>query len=72
MINLNIKIGKDGLTNDEIKQVLCHLKELGMVDIKRLLNGNEFSSMSGENGIKVEFSRKYGTPILHQMWTTSQ
>ena len=47
------------LTNDEIKQVLCHLKELGMVDIKRLLNGNEFSSMSGENGIKVEFSRKY-------------
>ncbi len=59
MINLNIKIGKDGLTNDEIKQVLCHLKELGMVDIKRLLNGNEFSSMSGENGIKVEFSRKY-------------
>ena len=59
MINLNIKIVKDGLTNDEIKQVLCHLKELGMVDIKRLLNGNEFSSMSGENGIKVEFSRKY-------------
>ena len=59
MIEFNIKIeNKDGLNDDEIKQVLSSLKSLGMVDIKRLLDRNTFSSKIGVNGIKVDFSRK--------------
>tara|TARA_Y100000593_G_scaffold93587_1_gene189034 strand:+ start:853 stop:1353 length:501 start_codon:yes stop_codon:yes gene_type:complete len=58
-INLNIKIHAEGLSNGEVKQIKEHLNDISAREIKSLLNGNEFSVKTGENGIKVEFSRVF-------------
>ena len=55
MKTLNIKINKDGLTNEEIKKVRELINnELTPSGFKSLLNGNEFSV--GVGGLKLEFS----------------
>ena len=55
MKTLNIKINKDGLTNEEIKKVRELINnELKPSGFKSLLNGNEFSV--GVGGLKLEFS----------------
>ena len=56
-INLNIKIHAEGLSNSEVKQVKEHLNDISAREIKSLLNGNKFSTQTGVNGVKVEFSR---------------
>ena len=55
MKSINIKINKDGLTNEEIKKVRELINEdLTSRRFKSLLNGNEFSVGVGD--LKLEFS----------------
>ena len=54
MKTLNIKINKDGLTNEEIKKVRELISEdLTSSKFKHLLNGNEFGV--GVGGLKLSF-----------------
>ena len=54
-MKLNIKINKEGLSNEEIKKVRELINEdLTSRKFKSLCNGNEFSVEVG--GLKLEFS----------------
>jgi len=55
MKTINIKINKDGLTNEEIKEVIEVINEdLTSRRFKSLLNGNEFHI--GVGGLELEFT----------------
>ena len=54
-MKMNIKINKDGLSNEEIKKVRELINEnLTSRRFKSLLNGNEFSV--GVGGLELEFT----------------
>ena len=56
-MNLNIKINKDGLNNQDIKDLLEHMSDLNMRNIKKLCNGDEISMKRGF-GIECTFKIK--------------
>ena len=58
-MKLNIKINKEGLSNEEIKKVRELINEdLTSRKFKSLCNGNEFSV--GVGGLELEFSINRG------------
>ena len=55
MTNLNIKIEKNGFTNEDVKTLKEHLQDVSVRDLKHLMKGNSFSVKKGVNGFKVSF-----------------
>ena len=59
-MNLNIKINKDGISNDEIKWIREILSDVTSAEMKSLCNGNQFSVSKGcsDDALKLTFKIK--------------